>query len=354
MKRKRPEAPLRLSRTKRKKLIRLARRAHDVATALRLLAVAQVGGGLSRRAVARQLCCAPSTVVLAVQRYRAHGLEGLRDGRVASGLPKVDEDFRQQLRGLLLGTPQQCGWRRPTWSRELLCLEMERQGAPRVSLATMGRALRVLGARRKAPKPIVLCPWPRMKRQRRVFQLRRLAAAASAREPVFYTDEVDIHLNPKVGRDWMLKGRRRNVVTPGNNEKRYLAGALNARTGKLTWVKGSRKASALFISLLWRLATENPRARRIHLILDNASIHDSKKTRKALAQLGGRLVLHFLPPYCPEENRIERRWLDLHANVTRNHRCASMDELMDNVDAYLLARNVQGTPSPALRQAEAA
>src|SRR3974390_1716364 len=39
-----------------------------------------------------------------------------------------------------------------------------------------------------------------------------------------------------------------------------------------------------------------------------ASIHSSKKTRKALGQLGGRVVLHFLPPYCPQANRIERVW----------------------------------------------
>lgn len=352
MKRKRPESPLRLSRTKRKKLLRLSRKAADTCTALRLLAVVKVGSGLSRREVARQLCCAPSTVVCAVQRYLLHGEEGLWDRRAKNGTAKVDEDFKQALREVLLGTPQDCGWQRTTWSRELLCLEMASRGGCEVSVATMGRTLHSVGASLKRPKPIVLCPWPRMKRQRRIFKLRGLAAAACAREPVFYEDEVDIHLNPKVGPDWMLKGRRRTVLTPGNNKKHYLAGAMNAKTRKVTWVKGSSKASCLFISLLWRLATENKRARRIHLILDNASIHDSKKTRQVLAQLGGRVVLHFLPPYCPEENRIERRWLDLHANVTRNHRCKSMDELLRNVEAYLRARNNSGEASPALRRAD--
>ena len=45
--------------------------------------------------------------------------------------------------------------------------------------------------------------------------------------------------------------------------------------------------------------------------------------------------LHFLPPYCPDENRIERIWLDLHANVTRNHQCQTMDELMKEVRHWL-------------------
>ncbi|HTP51359.1 MAG TPA: hypothetical protein VMK42_11715, partial [Anaeromyxobacteraceae bacterium] len=47
---------------------------------------------------------------------------------------------------------------------------------------------------------------------------------------------LDVHLNPKIGRDWMLPGHRRYVLTPGQNKKRFVAGALNAKTRKLTWV----------------------------------------------------------------------------------------------------------------------
>jgi transposase len=50
-------------------------------------------------------------------------------------------------------------------------------------------------------------------------------------------------------------------------------------------------------------------------------------------------VLHFLPPYCPDDNRIERVWLDLHANVTRNHSCKSIEELMLHVIAFMRAYN---------------
>ena len=57
-----------------------------------------------------------------------------------------------------------------------------------------------------------------------------------------------------------------------------------------------------------------------------------------LAEFGDRLRLHFLPPYCPNENRIERIWLDLHANVTRNHRLKTIGELLDRVHGYLAER----------------
>ena len=50
-------------------------------------------------------------------------------------------------------------------------------------------------------------------------------------------------------------------------------------------------------------------------------------------------VLHFLPPYCPQHNRIERVWKDLHANVTRNHTCKSIEELTNRVSIYIESRN---------------
>ncbi|WP_371817414.1 IS630 family transposase [Myxococcus sp. CA051A] len=318
----------------------------------RCMAVAAVGRGASCNAAARNLGCATSTVVSAVRRYREGGRGALRDRRESNGQRKVDERFRQRLARVLVGTPEDWGWCRPTWTRELLCLELERRGLPQVSVATMGRALTSLGARRKAARPIVECPWPAWKRRRRLYELKCLHAHKPPEEPVLHVDEVDIHLNPKVGHDWCLPGQRRVVVTPGNNQKRFLAGALNVRTGKLTWAEGKSKASDLFIQLLWRLAGEYRRARRIHLVLDNAAVHTSQKTRKALAQLGGRIVLHFLPPYCPQGNRIERVWLDLHANVTRNHRCRTMEQLMVRVHAYLNARNAQRSACPSLRRAD--
>ena len=98
-----------------------------------------------------------------------------------------------------------------------------------------------------------------------------------------YVDEVDIHLNPKIGLDWMLRGRQKEVLTPGQNEKRYLAGALDARTGQLTWVEGiARPACCSWnCSIVWRRGL--PDARRIHVILDNYGIHDSLQVRLALA-----------------------------------------------------------------------
>ncbi len=147
--------------------------------------------------------------------------------------------------------------------------------------------------------------------------------------------------------DWMNRGTQKTVLTPGRNEKRYLAGAANFRTGRVTWVLGTRKSAILFLLLLWKLHEEYPQAKKIHLILDNYSIHSATEVLSSLeTKVGRRFQLHFLPPYCPQHNAIERIWLDLHANVTRNHRCRSMAELLRNVRDYLNRRNRQTRRQP--------
>lgn len=62
-------------------------------------------------------------------------------------------------------------------------------------------------------------------------------AKCSAENPVFYEDEVDIHLNPKIGADWQLRGQQKRFITPGQNEKYYLAVTNGAKVGlpQLGW-----------------------------------------------------------------------------------------------------------------------
>lgn len=94
----------------------------------------------------------------------------------------------------------------------------------------------------------------------------------------------------------------------------------------------------MFTDLLRKLERAYPRARVIHAIVDNYSIHSSPQAEPALRSLS-RIRLHSLAPYSPEFNLTERVWLDLHAAVTRNHRCGTIDELMAEVEHHLRYRN---------------
>jgi transposase len=333
-----------LSQQQRKELRRLANRARDAGLRCRCKVILALVRGTTPTMIARGGLCAKSQVYRAAGRFLTGGLAGLADRREDNGQPKITPAYEAELLRLVEGSPQGFGYRRPTWTQELLVLVLAERIEISVSVSAMSRLLGRLGVGLKRPKPIVKCPWKEARRRRRLREIERLVTHLPGHEVVVYVDEVDVHLNPKIGPDWTRRGRQKEVLTPGCNEKCYLAGAWDPKARRLIYVEGERKNSLLFLELLHKLVTKTyPGVKRVHVILDNYGIHDSLQVRLALkSPMAAKLKLHFLPPYCPDHNRIERIWKDLHDNVTRNHRCASMEELMADVRCYLGTRNRYG------------
>jgi transposase len=331
-----------LGRQSKRRLEREARRCKDGALKMRYLIVLNLAGGVRPTMIAKCLHVGRSTVYEVASRFREQGEAGLVDRREENGDTKLDEAYLAILYETVASSPLDHGWQRPTWTREMLMMTMKHKTGVEIHVSSMSRALAKIGARRGKPKPTVHCPWEKRAKQRRLRAIRQILEHLPANEVAVYEDEVDIHLNPKIGLDWMVRGQQKEVLTPGQNVKRYLAGALDAETGELIWVEGEKKNSLLFIHLLWALTQHYPDAKRIHVILDNYSIHHTEQVKQSLlTEQGSRLKLHFLPPYCPDHNKIERTWQDLHANVTRNHTCRDIDELMRNVRSYIKGRNRQ-------------
>ena len=338
------EAWKRLVKRERRWLISESMRSVDAGWMMRCKILRNLARGEAPVRIASILGCSRSQVYRVASRFLADGPAGLVDQREDNGQPKVSEEYEWCVLVAVALSPQEYGYQRPTWTQELLVLVAARETTITVSTTTMSRLLARHGARRGRPKPTVACPWSEYKKTRRLNAIRRLREQLPLDEVLLYVDEVDIHLNPKIGDDWMLRGQQKEVLTPGQNEKRYLAGALNAVSGRIAWVEGPRKTSALFVSLVDHLVSRAyARVRVIHLVLDNFRIHSSRAVQAAMARWGERVQLHFLPPYCPDHNRIERLWKDLHDNVTRNHTCRSMEQLMQRVDDYLTQRRRTGT-----------
>lgn len=314
---------------------------------IRYLIIVNNWNGRSAREIATVLKIHNTTVYRIVRNFRERGEATLWDGREDNGHEKLDADFLGLLDRVVRSNPQEHGWRRPTWTRETLVETMVRKTGVRIHVATMSRALALIRARQANPRPRVKCPWFPAVKTRRINELRRLIETLPRREVVVYEDEVDVHLNPKIGLDWMGHGQQKEAMTPGKNEKRYLAGAQDVRTGEIHWVEATQKNSYLFWDLLYTLTKAYAHATVIHVILDNYSIHSSNIIAVALANFASRVRLHFLPPYSPDDNAIERVWKDLHANVTRNHNCGSMTELMAEVHYYLRTRNRRTQPLEA-------
>lgn len=323
----------------KRELRRLRERTRDKGLAVRCQIVLLWGEAEPWFDIARAVGCSLSWVGRIIRRFRDHGVAGLYDRREDNGQTKLDESYLARLYEIVNQQPTDFGYPRPTWTQELLAKVMEEQTGVRVHPGTMSRALKMIGARLGQPKPVVGCPWSKAAKNRRLAVIRRVIEGMRVKEVAVYLDEVDIHLNPKIGPDWMNRGKQKEVMTPGQNVKRYVCGALNVATGCIEYVAGERKNSLLFLATLERLLKTNPQATVIHVVLDNFRIHSSKQVQAWMKEKGHRIRLHFLPPYCPDHNKIERKWRDLHAAVTRNHRCTTIEELMRNVECWLKDRN---------------
>jgi transposase len=319
------EGYLRLSEQERKACLATYRAARAARRALVLLLLAD---GRSYRDIGMMALASPSLVRAVKRDYAEGGLDRVlgRESRqvtVAYWLIIV-------VRWLLQHTPRDFGFFRSRWWCGLLAMLLWEQQGLRLSPETIRRGLRRMDFVWRRPRPVV---GPRDPEHAvKVRRIQRLLATLPADETVVFQDEVDVHLNPKIGSCWMPRGQQAEVTTPGNNEKRHLAGSLHWRTGRLLLSAPGRHRNAdLFVAHLEDLRCRLRAYRVIHVICDNARFHDCRVVREYIARHGDRLVLHNIPKYAPETNPIERVWWHLHETITRNHRCRSIDELLNEV-----------------------
>jgi DDE superfamily endonuclease len=134
----------------------------------------------------------------------------------------------------------------------------------------------------------------------------------------------------------MPKEEQVEVLTPGTNEKRYLAGALDLTTGTITQCVWYRKQTGLFLDLLATLDRTYPAPLFSHLtvVADNAKIPHAQKVQQWLAA-HPRFELLYLPTYCPRANPIERAFGDVHDKCTRNHTRKRIWHLVQDVHQHL-------------------
>ncbi len=149
-----------LGRRDKRRLIKNLRKCKNGRLKTRYQMVKNLLEGRSVADTSRALGVAESTVRRVAARFREAGEAGLVDRREENGERKLDEDFLGILYKVVMADPPNYGWRRPTWTRELLVKTMRKLTGQKIHMATMSRALKQIGARRGRPKPTVDSPGP--------------------------------------------------------------------------------------------------------------------------------------------------------------------------------------------------
>ena len=129
--------------------------------------------------------------------------------------------------------------------------------------------------------------------------------------------ECDLHLQPILGNNWQPQGEQNRIPAAGQNRKAYCFGAIDFAGAQVSVQIANRKRSGEFVEFLEALRERY--GTKLHLVLDNFSIHFSAEVRRYLEQHPGAFEFHFLPTYSPWLNPMETVWREMKQAVCRNH-----------------------------------
>jgi putative transposase len=319
-----------LKRKDRKVLLELYRKSSDPNLRLRAHVLLLLAEGHTWSLIAGMLFTSPRTIGRWRKRFEQQGLDGVFGAKRGRPAVLITWWVAFVVRWVVEKTPRDFGFLRSRWSCATLVLLLWEEHRINISAETVRRSLAREQMVWRRPRPVLGPKDPEYERKLRA--IRHLLSTLPADETAVFQDEVDINTNPKIGSMWMRRGQQAEVETPGTNVKRHVAGSLHWRTGKLlVSPPGTRRNAKLFVEHLDDLRKRLRCYRCIHVVCDNATFHDCKAIDEFLARWGHRIQIHYLPKYAPQTNPIERVWWHLHEEITRNHRCRTIDALVELV-----------------------
>jgi len=203
------------------------------------------------------------------------------------------------------------------------------------SLSGVSRALRRLGVRLKRGRLRLHSPDPAYaEKAERVARVLALARGHPRRVALWFGDEVSCYRQPTLAGRWHPAPEELTAdLSHRANTRHRVAGALDAVSGRVVRVAGSKAGVAKLRQFLRALRAADP-DRRIFLAWDNWPVHAHPDVPDEAARL--RIRLLWLPTYAPWENPIEKLWRWLKQTVLHHHRLAdAWDGLKAAIGSFL-------------------
>lgn len=143
-----------------------------------------------------------------------------------------------------------------------------------------------------------------------------LKEKAGQKEPIYFMDSVHPHHQTQLASGWILKGVQKFMPTTGRQYHLNIIGGICLKGHRVVYQRSEKIEAASIALFLSTLRQQNPGQHKLHVILDNAGPHRDKTVRVFANELA--IELHYLPPYSPNLNPIERLWKIMHEKVTYN------------------------------------
>lgn len=156
-----------------------------------------------------------------------------------------------------------------------------------------------------------------------------LKARLENNEEIYFADSTHRQHQTRLAYGWIAKGVRKAEKMTACQKRVNIIGAINLdghhiEYRQVAWVNGDN-----IKAFLNQLIASNPNAERIHLFLDNAGYHKSKDIQNFIKKT--KITFHYLPPYSPNLNPIERLWKIMHENVTYNRYYSKLADFTEGI-----------------------
>ena len=135
-------------------------------------------------------------------------------------------------------------------------------------------------------------------------------------EPILFMDSVHPTMATKLAHVWIRKGQDKRIAQTASRTRVNVMGGLELSTMSVTCCYPEKVNTETTIAFFDQLKAAYPQASTLHIILDQAGYHRSEDTRNAAKEKG--IELHFLPPYSPNLNPIERLWKVMNEECRNN------------------------------------
>jgi transposase len=159
----------------------------------------------------------------------------------------------------------------------------------------------------------------------------QLKASLGTTEELYFLDAVHPEYQSQAACGWIKKGECKTLQTTGKQHRLHFIGALSLNEMKVMVCEHETIDADAMIQFFGKLE-EQSKAENIHIILDNARSHKNHKLDEYLKT--SRIRLHYLPPYSPNLNPIERLWKVFRETTLYNRFFPTYTEFVDKVRCF--------------------
>ena len=143
-----------------------------------------------------------------------------------------------------------------------------------------------------------------------------LVADTPPNEPILFMDSAHPTMATKVVCGWIKRGVDKPIGQTASRTRVNIMGAIELATMNVVSCRPDYVNAETTVLFFDQLKVAYPKAPSIHIILDQSGYHRSQLVKEEA--LKRDIVLHYLPPYSPNLNPIERLWKVMNENVRNN------------------------------------